>query len=39
MTKMVMKRSGTVNKLILEQVYNHRSQYFEGKSILDKQEH
>lgn len=30
-------RSGTVNKLILEQVYNHRSQYFEGKSILDKQ--
>lgn len=30
-------RSGIVNKLILEQVYNHRSQYFEGKSILDKQ--
>lgn len=30
-------KSGTVNRLILEQVYNHRSQYFEGKSILDKQ--
>ena len=30
-------KSGTINKLILEQVYDHRHQIFEGKSILEKQ--
>ena len=30
-------RSGIVNKLILEQVYEHRNQIFENRSIVDTQ--